>query len=159
LLAYFSLFNIAKQTFTVNADGTTTPATIDLFEGAGNRQEDIEEYFRHFCGCDSVEKFLKYDPDFKGDIVAVPCTSRSLLVSVQKHIIIPYEEDAEPTPCEKRKAAQAGNPTSGGVLTGTTDATPAAPTAVTPVKPAKSSAIKKTKANTNKTTKQPKKPK
>ncbi|MGN6297112.1 MAG: carboxypeptidase-like regulatory domain-containing protein [Ginsengibacter sp.] len=180
LLAYFSLFNIAKQSFTVNADGTTSPATIDLFEGAGNRQEDIQEYFKHFCGCDSVEKFLKYDPDFKGDIVAVPCTSRSLLVSVPHHIIIPYEEDAEPTPCEKRKAAQVGNTLPGDILKGTRDATPTAPTPMRPVvkkasekltttvkkanetgpvKSATSSAIKKTKANTNKTTSQPKKPK
>jgi hypothetical protein len=179
LLAYFSMFNIAKQSLTVNADGTTTPATIDFYEGTGNRQEDIEEYFRHFCGCDSVEKFLKYDPNFKGDIVAEPCTSRSLLVSVPQHIIIPFEEDAEPTPCEKRKAAQSGNTISGGVLTGTRDAIPATPTPVrpvikrasektttvkkanetAPVKSATSSAVKKIKANTNKSTTKPKKPK
>jgi hypothetical protein len=102
-----------------------------------------------------------------------------LLVSVPQHIIIPFEEDAEPTPCEKRKAAQAGNTTSGGVLTGTRDAIPATPTPVrpvikrasdkittvkkanetAPVKSATSSAIKKIKANTNKSTTKPKKPK
>ncbi|MEO6813027.1 MAG: carboxypeptidase-like regulatory domain-containing protein [Ginsengibacter sp.] len=109
LLAFFSLFNIAKQTCTINTDGTASPATIDFFEGAGNRQEDIEEYFTQFCGCNSVEKFLKYDPNFKGDIVAKPCTDRSILVSVPQHIIIPYEEDSEPTPCEKRQAAKLAN--------------------------------------------------
>jgi hypothetical protein len=180
LLAYFSMFNIAKQSFTVNDDGTTTPATIDFYEGTGNRQEDIEEYFRHFCGCDSVEKFLKYDPNFKGDIVAEPCTSRSLLVSVPQHIIIPFKEDDEPTPCEKRKAAQSGNTTPRDMLGGIRNATPAAPTLVRPVikkasdkitttvkktnetaplKSAVSPAIKKAKATTNKTTSQPKKPK
>jgi hypothetical protein len=178
LLAFFSMFNIAKQSFTIDDNGAATPASIDFFEGAGNRQEDVEEYFTHFCGCTSVEKFLKYDPNFKGDIVAEPCTSRSLLVSVPQHIIIPFEEDAEPTPCEKRKAAQAGNRTSGGIITGTRDAIPTAPVPVRPVvkkaaeristikktsetaplKSATSSSIKKIKASTIKSAK-PKKPK
>ena len=179
LLAFFSMFNIAKQTFTINADGIASPATIDFFEGTGNRQEDIEEYFTHFCGCASVEKFLKYDPNFQGDIVAEPCTSRSLLVSVPQHIIIPFEEDAEPTPCEKRKAAQPGNKLSGSVLTAIRDVTRAARTPikpvakiapekstsikkaneVEPVKSATSSNKKKTKATTTKQTPKPKKPK
>jgi len=111
LLAYFSLFNIAKQSFTVDAGGTSIPATTDFYGGRGNRQEDIAEYLAEFCGCESIERFLKYDPNFKGDIVAKPCTSRSLLVSVPQHIIIPYEEDSEPSPCEKRKAAQTAGAT------------------------------------------------
>lgn len=179
LLAFFSMFNIAKQTFTVNADGTVSPATIDFFEGAGNRQQDIEEYFTHFCGCTSVEKFLKYDPNFQGDIVAEPCTSRSLLVSVPQHIIIPFEEDAQPTPCEKRKAVPPGNKLTGGNLTTTKDAgrtarTPIKPVAktvtqkpapikkrneVAPVKSATSSNKRKTKTSTTRSTPKTKKPK
>ena len=180
LLAYFSIFNIAKQSFTINEDGTVVPAMIDFNEGTGNRQDDIETFFSDFCGCDTIVKFLQNDPNFDGDIVAKPCTSRSILVSVPQHIIIPFEEDEEPTPCEKRKAAQqAGNAISGGVLTGTRDTIPTAPTPprpvikrasgnistikkaneTAPVKSARSSSIKKIKTAATPKPLKPKKPK
>lgn len=130
LLAYFSLFNIATQNFTIDANGNATPATIDFYEGGGNRQEDIAGYLSNFCGCESIERFLKYDPNFKGDIVAQPCTSRSLLVSVPQHIIIPFEEDTEPSPCEKRKASQTSIRTASRMITGTRVADSLAATSV-----------------------------
>ncbi len=111
LSAYFSMFNIAKQVFTVDENGVSTPGMIDFNKGNGNRLDDIETFFSDFCGCTSVEKFLKDDPNFEGDIVAKPCTSRSILVSVPQHIIIPYEEGEEPTPCEKRRTVLGNNAT------------------------------------------------
>jgi hypothetical protein len=182
LLAYFSIFNIAKQSFTINETGVADPLTIDFNEGAGNRQSDIETFFSDFCGCDEIVKFLQNDPNFDGDIVAKPCTSRSILVSVPQHIIIPFEEDEEPTPCEKRKAEQqAGNTTTGGVLTGTRDTIPTAPTPAptrpvikrasekittvkkanetAPVKSATSASIKKIKTAATRQPLKPKKPK
>ena len=179
LLAYFSMFNIAKQSFTIDDTGTSTPSTIDFFEGAGNRQEDIEEFFTHFCGCNSVEKFLQYDPNFEGDIVAAPCTLRSILVSVPQHIIIPYEEGEEPTPCEKRKASQATNTPGDTIIRGVRSpepikATPVKtvtkrtagklistkkPGEVTPFKSPPSTDVKKIKAGTTKPVSKSKKPK
>jgi|GEM_PF-374670 len=107
LIAYFSLFNIAKQEFALDIPGPKLIAAQDFFRGAGNRQENIAEFFNQFCGCDSVEKFLQDDPAFDGDIVAKPCTSRSILVSVPQHIIIPYEEDDKPSDCASRRTASA----------------------------------------------------
>jgi len=182
LLAYFSVFNIAKQSFTINEDGTAAPATIDFNEGTGNRQDDIETFFSDICGCDAIVKFLQNDPNFDGDIVAKPCTSRSILVSVPQHIIIPFEEDEEPTPCEKRKAEQqAGNTITGGVLTGVRDTEPIAVTPAptrpvikrasekvttvkkanetAPVKSATSASIKKIKTAATRQPLKPKKPK
>jgi hypothetical protein len=184
LIAYFSLFNIAKKDFSIpDPPDATNAVIIDDFirggEQAGYSQDEISAFFNKLCSCTDIEQILQDDPNFEGDIVAKPCTSRSLLVSVPQHIIVPFEEDAEPTPCEKRKLPQTNNTTPGRVLIGTRDATPTAPTPVRPVikrasekvtavkkasesaplKSATSSVTKKIKAGTNKPTTKPKKPK
>ncbi len=109
VLAYFSLFEIQSQTFTVNADRTitqvidgvtTTISTIDFYRTTGNEQTDVANFFSHICDCTEIEWFLKSDPDFEGDIVAKPCTPRSILVSVPQHIIVPYISPVEPSDCD-----------------------------------------------------------
>jgi hypothetical protein len=114
LIAYFSLFNMAKEDFSIpDPPVPGTPLPIPDFirggEQAGYSPDEISAFFSKLCSCSDIEQILESDPNFNGDIVAEPCTSRSLLVSVPKHIIVPYEEDDEPTPCEKRKAARTSN--------------------------------------------------
>lgn len=111
LIVYFSLFNIVEQPFLI-AD-PPAPVTIpDIIRGgpqAGYNQEAITAFFNRLCSCNDIEQVLENDPNFQGDIVAKPCTARSILVSVPQHIIIPYEAGETPSPCEKRKKAQTGN--------------------------------------------------
>lgn len=109
LIAYFSLFNIAKQQFAV-PNNTDPIASLDFIRGgehAGYSQDEISAFFGKLCSCNDIEQLLENDRDFAGDIVAEPCTSRSLLVSVPQHIIVPYDEDNKKTPCEKRKMLSA----------------------------------------------------
>ena len=68
-----------------------------------SEDEDLEQIFSRFCGCDSVENELENNADFPGSTVLTPSTSRSLLVSVPEHIIIACEEEVTPDPCEIRK--------------------------------------------------------
>ncbi|MBO9618708.1 MAG: carboxypeptidase-like regulatory domain-containing protein [Niabella sp.] len=107
LVIYFSLFNIVTQSFTI-ADPPAPVTLPDIIRGgpqAGYSQDAVSLFFSKLCSCNDIEQLLENDPNFKGDIVAKPCTARSILVSVPQHIIIPYEEGDEPSPCEKRKMA------------------------------------------------------
>ena len=52
---------------------------------------------------------MQYDENFDGDIVAKPCSLRSILVSVPRHIIIPYEDPDPVSPCDDRLARLAVN--------------------------------------------------
>ena len=106
LLAQFSLFNTGYKDFTINPEGVVTPASIDFVQGGASNPDKITEFFNRFCGCNEIEFLLRGDPGFEGDIVAKPCTSRSILVSVPQHIIIPFEEPVQETPCEKRRLAR-----------------------------------------------------
>lgn len=66
------------------------------------------EILSQFCNCTSFEELLQ--SDFDGLVVARPSTPRSILVSVPKHIIVPYEEPQRPSDCEKRKSQKALGP-------------------------------------------------
>ncbi|MDF2432439.1 MAG: hypothetical protein JWP44_2070 [Mucilaginibacter sp.] len=52
-------------------------------------------------GCCDIEEFLQHQGYFIGEVIAEPSSPMSLLVSAPKHIILLYEEPAEPSPCEK----------------------------------------------------------
>ena len=54
------------------------------------------------CGCSSIEYLLQDEMDLPGNIVARPSTPRSILVSASQHIIVPYQEPPNLTPCEKK---------------------------------------------------------
>jgi hypothetical protein len=70
------------------------------------------------CGCNDIEYLLQSDPNFEGDIVAKPCNTHSILVSVPHHIIIPYEDPDIPSPCDNRTTQLAGN---NSIITGKTN--------------------------------------
>jgi hypothetical protein len=55
-------------------------------------------------GCNDMEKLIDQASggNDKGDTVAVPSTSRSILVSVPQHIIVPYEAPSPPSLCADR---------------------------------------------------------
>lgn len=63
----------------------------------------FSEMLDHICSCKDVEWLLQSDATFEGDIVAKPCTARSILVSVPHHIIVPYEPPVAESLCEKRQ--------------------------------------------------------
>ena len=178
LIAYFSLFNIQKQSFSIpDPPGVANPVLMNDFirggEHAGYSQDEISKFFNSLCSCNDIEQLLQDNPNFQshgnsnfpnGDIVAKPCTSRSILVSVPEHIIIPFEQNEDPTPCEKRKAElQAGNRNLGAILTGVGDTETIAATSPgikkAPVKSGTSSTVKKIKAAATDQQLKPKKPK
>lgn len=66
-------------------------------------RETMDEKLSGISNCDDMECFLEGNATFKREIVAKPCTSRSLLVSAPQHEIIPYEEPPYVSPCETRK--------------------------------------------------------
>ncbi|RAJ80138.1 hypothetical protein CLV59_105246 [Chitinophaga dinghuensis] len=53
--------------------------------------------------CDEVEAATLRQPDYPGVVVAIPSTPRSILVSVPKHIIVPYQAPPQVDPCTQRK--------------------------------------------------------
>lgn len=55
------------------------------------------------CGCSEIEYVLDNAPAFVGETVIAPSTQRSILVSVPQHIIIPFEEEPRPSPCDERR--------------------------------------------------------
>ncbi|HEY8915272.1 MAG TPA: hypothetical protein VIM87_02510, partial [Chitinophaga sp.] len=67
---------------------------------------DMPEVLNQLTGCDDVERLLQDQLNFIGVVVAQPSTPRSILVSVPKHIIIPYEEPVKPSRCEQRVATR-----------------------------------------------------
>ncbi|SKC66349.1 carboxypeptidase-like regulatory domain-containing protein [Ohtaekwangia koreensis] len=68
--------------------------------------EDLIETLSKVCGCDNIEALLQDKSEFRGEVVAKPSTSRSILVSAPRHIIIPYEEKPRLTPCEKLRESK-----------------------------------------------------
>lgn len=54
-------------------------------------------------GLKTVADLVKYLPVFKMTILAEPTRERALLVSAQQHIIMLYEAEPAPDPCEKNK--------------------------------------------------------
>lgn len=89
----FSLKGYETKSLTA---GEKTTFAISLYK--------LGEALQKAHSCHDIEHSLQNDPDIEGDIVASPCTSRSILVSVPHHIIIPYEEPERPSPCELRAA-------------------------------------------------------
>ncbi|MBV8255956.1 MAG: hypothetical protein JO154_25400 [Chitinophaga sp.] len=53
--------------------------------------------------CNDVEAATLRQPDYPGVVVAIPSTPRSILVSVPKHIIVPYKAPPQVDPCTQRK--------------------------------------------------------
>lgn len=100
LVAYFSLFSTAKETFTM-PDVRGSAVVVDLTHS--------NQTLSTGCGCEDIEYLLQYDENFDGDIVAKPCSLRSILVSVPRHIIIPYEDPDPVSPCDDRLARLAVN--------------------------------------------------
>ena len=64
--------------------------------------DDLGKGLLEARNCDDVEAALLASTDFTGMVVAVPSTPRSILVSVPKHIIIPYKAPPVLSPCEQR---------------------------------------------------------
>ena len=99
MVAYFSIFSTVKTDFTIE----------DI---QGNEQivniKHADQTINTGCGCNELEFILENDPQFKGDIVAKPCSSHSILVSVPHHIIIPYEDPDPPSPCDPALTATRG---------------------------------------------------
>lgn len=69
-----------------------------------NSKNDAAEVLANICGCSDFEHLLQGEMD--GNVVAKPSTPRSILVSVPKHIIIPYEPPLLESPCEKLERAK-----------------------------------------------------
>lgn len=67
-----------------------------------SNKENAIKVFGELCGCNDMEYLVEERSTFTGDVVAKPSTSRSILVSVPQHIIIPYSDPDFPSPCEKR---------------------------------------------------------
>lgn len=62
------------------------------------------EIFSSIHNCNEWESFLENALSASsGEIVVTPSTARSILVSVPKHIIVPYVAYPEISPCDKRK--------------------------------------------------------
>ncbi|KAA2239284.1 hypothetical protein F0L74_24060 [Chitinophaga agrisoli] len=71
-----------------------------------DNNDDMPAVLDKLDSCDDVEHFLQEQLNFIGVVVAQPATPRSILVSVPKHIIVPYEEPLRPTRCEQRAAGR-----------------------------------------------------
>ncbi len=92
MVAYFSLLSTVKKTFTT-PDAQGVPAVVDITHA--------DQALSTGCGCEDIEYLLEGDANFQGDIVAKPCSTRSILVSVPHHIIIPYVDPDPVSPCDK----------------------------------------------------------
>lgn len=92
VLLILSLNNYQSKSITI---GKQTELIITLYKWA--------EVLQHADSCTDIEWLLQSNPDLEGDIVARPCTSRSILVSVPQHIIVPYKAPERLSPCEQRK--------------------------------------------------------
>lgn len=92
MVAYFSLFSTVKKIFTT-PDAQDVPAVVDITHA--------DQTLNTGCGCEDIEYLLEGDANFQGDIVAKPCTTHSILVSVPHHIIIPYTDPDPVSPCDK----------------------------------------------------------
>ncbi|MBV7530821.1 hypothetical protein [Chitinophaga sp. sic0106] len=68
----------------------------------GTNDDDLGEQLMKARNCDDVEAAMLSQTSFTGVVVAVPSTPRSILVSVPKHIIIPYKAAPVLSPCEQR---------------------------------------------------------
>ncbi|MBL0341295.1 MAG: hypothetical protein IPP71_10375 [Bacteroidetes bacterium] len=73
----------------------------------GHVHNDITEGIKKGCNCEIPDYWMQNQDNFKGDVVAKPSTSRSILVSVPQHIIIPYEAPDYISPCEAHKIKSA----------------------------------------------------
>ncbi len=67
---------------------------------------DLQAALDKVHSCADVELLFQADDGFDGEVIAKPSTSRSILVSVPQHIIVPYEAPVYVSPCEKRKATK-----------------------------------------------------
>ncbi|HEU4553924.1 MAG TPA: hypothetical protein VFS25_13870 [Chitinophaga sp.] len=84
------------------------PPTADNPNGNDDNSDDndMPDVLDRLTGCNDVEQLLQDQLNFIGVVVAQPSTPRSILVSVPRHIIVPYEEPVKPSRCEQRAAAQ-----------------------------------------------------
>lgn len=71
-----------------------------------NKDNDMPAVLDRLHSCHDVERLLQEQLKFIGVVVAEPSTSRSILVSVPQHIIVPYEAPERPSPCEQRASRQ-----------------------------------------------------
>jgi hypothetical protein len=71
--------------------------------GESGNDDTPAETIGRFTNCNDVETFLSENVEDSGEIVAVPSTARSILVSAPRHIIIPYEAPPVLSPCEQRQ--------------------------------------------------------
>ncbi len=76
------------------------PPEEEQHENGGEKKETVAEILSSLCNCNDFEELLQ--SDFSGLVVARPSTSRSILVSVPQHIIVPYTAPAPLSDCEKR---------------------------------------------------------
>jgi hypothetical protein len=121
-------------------DECCPPQTDD--EGDDDQGDnDMPEVLNQLTGCDDVERLLQDQLNFIGVVVAQPSTPRSILVSVPKHIIIPYEEPVKPSRCEQR--ATTATPVPGPVAN-----VPRTPQATDPAQPKPATDIKPVVATT-----------
>ncbi|MBS1902212.1 MAG: baseplate J/gp47 family protein [Bacteroidetes bacterium] len=93
-----------------------TPATAPTFP----------EQLAAALDCCDLETLFEAAPNLLGETVVSPSTPRSILVSANKHIILPYEVPPNLTPCEKR-AAQSVLGTANQMTPGGGEVSPMAP--------------------------------
>lgn len=74
---------------------------------AAGKSEKMADILTHISGCCDLEQIFANGPESIGKVIAEPSTSRSILVSYPRHIIIPYEAPVEVSVCEARKISRA----------------------------------------------------
>ncbi len=76
---------------------------------ASDSDHDTTDEIAGVRNCSDMEKLL-LTAKLDGYVVATPSTPRSILVSAQKHIIVPYEAPVKQSACEKPKTGGSAAP-------------------------------------------------
>ena len=84
------------------------PAETESVKDTGTgKSEKMADVLAHISSCCDLEQIFANAPVSIGKVIVEPSTSRSILVSYPRHIIIPYEAPVEVSPCEERKISRA----------------------------------------------------
>jgi hypothetical protein len=79
------------------------PSAISNPDGSITHAPELHPaLLKKVCSCEELLYLIAGHNKFRGEIVAVRSGPRSILVSVPQHIIIPYEEPDQPSPCDDR---------------------------------------------------------
>lgn len=91
----------------VCSDECCLEETVSVGNAAAGKSEKLADILAHISGCCDLEQIFANAPISLGKVIAEPSTSRSILVSYPRHIIIPYEAPVEESACEARKKSRA----------------------------------------------------